>query len=206
MAAESKTVWKRVVLIALSMLMVLFLAYMFLRNNIHTVTPGALYRSAQLSPERLKRLIRMDHIRTIINLRGRNENMAWYRDELAVSRAMGVQHYDIRLSSTHLPKTQQLHRLIDLFETAPRPILLHCQGGADRTGFASAMWMLMHGESLLEARQAYSILYFVHRPDSIGKQVIPLYAHWLKHQHYQKSTTSHFMQWVSVAQLGKQNK
>lgn len=203
MVTKSRTVWKRIAVIALLVLMVLFLLYMLLRNNIHTVSSGAIYRSAQLSPSRLKRLIRADHIRTIINLRGANPKMDWYRDEVSVSQAMDVQHYDIRLSSTHLPASKQLRRLVELFQTAPKPILLHCQGGADRTGFASAMWLLLRGYPVPEARQAFSILYFVHRPDSIGKQVILFYSRWLGLRHYNESNSLHFIEWASSTQLGK---
>jgi len=203
MEAKSKTVLKRIAMAALVLLLMFFLLYMLLRNNIHTIMPGAIYRSAQLSPARLKRLIRQDHIRTVINLRGSNPRFAWYRDELSVSRSMGVQHYDIRFSSTHLPSSKQLQRLVELFQTIPKPILLHCQGGADRTGFASAIWLLMQGRSLLEAKQAFSILYFVHRPDSIGKQVVPIYAHWLK-QHHHKTSATYFMEWAASVRLGNQ--
>lgn len=202
MAAKLKTVLKRISLMALAVLMTLFLTYMLLRNNIHAVTPGVVYRSAQLSPSRLKRLIQEDGIRTIINLRGSNPKSEWYQDELSVARSMDVNHYDIKLSSTHLPNTKQLRRLVRLFQTAPKPILLHCQGGADRTGFASAVWLLMQGYSLTEAKQAFSILYFVHRSDSIGKQFIPIYAHWLKQHHY-KSNAAHFKSWVAGVRLDR---
>jgi len=201
MMMKSKTVLKRVAISVLMVLMALFLAYMVLRNNIHEVNSHEFYRSAQLSPSRLKRLIRTDHIRAIINLRGANPQADWYRDELSVSRAVGVQHYDIRLSARHLPTVKQLRRLIELYRTAPKPILIHCQGGADRTGFAASMWLLMHGYSLLDAKRAFSLLYFVHRSDSIGKQVFPIYVHWLQRHHY-KTSAQHFLQWKRTTQLG----
>ena len=200
MASKSKTWLKHIIISVLAILMLLFLTYLVLRNNIHTVTPGAVYRSAQLAPSRLKRLVHQDHIRTIINLRGSSPGFDWYRDELSVSRSMGVAHYDIKLSSTKLPRPAQLQRLIHLFRTAPKPILLHCQGGADRTGFAVAMWLLMQGHSLVEARQAFSLLYFVHRRDSVGKQVVPLYSAWLKQHHY-KTNSRHFLQWALSTKL-----
>ena len=62
-------------------------------------------------------------------------------DELDISKQMGVEHYDIRMSAKRLPHRKDLLKLIELYETAPRPILIHCQGGADRTGEASAMYM-----------------------------------------------------------------
>lgn len=202
MVAKLKTTLQRISLAILIVVMTLFLTYMLLRNNIHAVTPGMVYRSAQLSPSRLKRLIEDDGIRTIINLRGANPQFEWYQDELSVARSMGVQHYDIKLSSTHLPTNKQLKRLVQLLEIAPKPILLHCQGGADRTGFASAVWLLLQGYPLTEAEQAFSILYFVHRSDSIGKQFTPIYRRWLK-QHHFKTNAVHFKNWITTVRLDR---
>lgn len=202
MPARAKRYIKRTLIAMFSLLLILSLLFLSFRDNIHTVTPGKLYRSAQLSPSRLERLIQSDRIRTVINLRGPNPHFDWYRDEVSVSRSMGVQHYDVQLSSTHLPNAEQLRRLITLFQTVPKPILLHCQGGADRTGFAVAMWLLMQGHSVQEAKKAYSILYFVHDPKSIGKQAVPMYQRWLS-QHGFKTNKDHFLQWVAVTKLGR---
>lgn len=45
------------------------------------VIPGELYRSVQLSPERLKTYVRANGICTIINLRGENTKLDWYNQE-----------------------------------------------------------------------------------------------------------------------------
>lgn len=39
-------------------------------GNIHTVVPGQVYRSAQLTGSTLEHVLSTDHIRTVINLRG----------------------------------------------------------------------------------------------------------------------------------------
>ncbi len=198
---KKRLTWrKRVVWIAFILMMLIFLPYLLLRNNVHTVLAGKLYRSAQLTPGYLRRLIQQDHIRTIINLRGANPQFNWYRDEVSVSHVMGVEHYDIAFSAHELPELKQLQRLIALFQIVPKPILIHCASGADRTGFATAMWLLMNNHSLAEARHAFSMVYFVHRSDSVGKQVIALYDRWLK-QHRYKNNTTHFMTWVATTQL-----
>lgn len=201
MAVKTKTLVKRIGITLLVIVLSLFLVYLSLRNNIHTVTPNQLYRSAQLSPERLERLVRQRNIKTVINLRSFNPQHEWYRDEVSVSQLMGINHYDISLSAYHLPEPAQLKRLIQLLQTAQRPILVHCQGGADRTGFAVAMWILMNGGSLIQAEHAFSPWYFVVRSDSLGKLVLPIYIKWLKKRQYE-TNSQHFLQWVSEAQLG----
>ena len=118
-----------------------------------------------------------------------------------MSRILGVNHYDVSLSATHLLTLAQFHYLILLLQTAPKPILIHCEGGADRTGFAVAMWRLMQGDSLLKAKRAFSIRYFVHWKNSLGKQVLPIYERWLGRHHY-KTSSEHFMQWVLSTKLG----
>jgi hypothetical protein len=40
-----------------------------------------------------------------------------------------------------LPRRQDLIALLDAYRFAPRPILIHCRAGADRTGEASAIYL-----------------------------------------------------------------
>ncbi len=195
--------WKRVGIALLVFIMLLFLCFLIFRGNIHSVVMHEAYRSAQLPPSRLEHLIRSKHIRTIINLRGPNPQYQWYRDEVQVSRVMGVKHYDIQLSSTQLPKPKQLRRLIHLFQTAPRPILFHCQGGADRTGFAASMFVLLQGHSIEYAQNEFSWVYHVKSPRSIGKLVLPHYINWLKKKDL-KTNRKNFLDWVKTTTLSGQ--
>src|SRR6185295_18103659 len=67
-----------------------------LTGNIHAVEPGVVYRSGQLGAAQLAKEIRSNGIKSIINLRGTSPEQAWYKDELAVSSALDVRHYDLR--------------------------------------------------------------------------------------------------------------
>lgn len=113
-------------------------------KNIHTVDKGKLYRSAQLSYNQFARTIEKYNIKTIINLRGESPKKDWYRDEIQVSKKYGVQHFDIGMSARRIPHAKDLRKLLELFETAPKPILIHCAGGADRTGEASALYRMIY--------------------------------------------------------------
>lgn len=111
-----------------------------LTGNIHEVEPGALYRSAQLGRGALSEVIQDYHIRSVINLRGINPEAPWYSGELAVSRALGVTHYDFPMSANDMVAPAMMARLAALLRSAPKPVLIHCQSGADRSGLAAALY------------------------------------------------------------------
>lgn len=111
-----------------------------LRGNLHEVLPGELYRSATLTPERLKAVIARAGIRTIINLRGGTED-EWHRDEAATAAAAGVRLVDLSWSADRALTDAQVARFLAAAESAARPILIHCRSGADRTGLASALYL-----------------------------------------------------------------
>jgi uncharacterized protein (TIGR01244 family) len=119
-----------------------FAAWRVSVHNEAVVEPARLYRSAQLSPADLRGEIAQNGIRTVINLRGENKDATWYQDELAICRDQGVQHVDVRLSAKQLPPPAELDKLLDALQNAPRPILVHCRSGSDRTGLAACIFLI----------------------------------------------------------------
>ena len=113
-------------------------------GNCRVVVPGVLYRSAQLTGSNLKRELESNHIKSEINLRGDCSGASWYEDELAQCRSEGVSHADVSLSATHLPPPDQVRRLVNIFDHFPKPMLVHCMGGADRSGLASALFVAIY--------------------------------------------------------------
>lgn len=120
------------------------IAYSLLSDNFHIVDPGNLYRSKQLSSKRLASYIKKYGIKTIINLRGEHAQKKWWRKELAISEKHNVLLYNIPMTAKKLTEKEKLQELLSIYKNAPRPILIHCQGGADRTGEAAAIWKLEH--------------------------------------------------------------
>lgn len=110
--------------------------------NLHEIHAGKLWRSAQLTGEELEQVIEEQGIKTILNLRGAHPDEDWYVAEREVAAREGVELVDIKMSAHHLPHREALLRLLDTFRDAPRPILVHCRAGADRTGEACAIYQM----------------------------------------------------------------
>lgn len=137
-----------------------YFLYMEEQGNFHSITEGEAYRSAQLDRDELDYYIKKYNIRSIINLRGRNLNESWYREEIEVSAERKVAHYDLSLSAGREPSGEDVRKLMEMFKHAPRPVLIHCQAGADRSGLAAAMWkVVVDKRPKPEARKQLSILY-----------------------------------------------
>ncbi len=128
-------------------------------GNIHTVMPGAFYRSAQLSAADLDRVIKADGIKTILNLRGDNTGTDWYDDEVIVSKRDGVKHLDFAMSARQPLTRNEMLAVIKMIDQAPKPILVHCKSGADRTGLVSALYRVSQGQPASAARSELSIRY-----------------------------------------------
>ncbi len=131
-----------------------------LTGNIHIVAEGKVWRSAQLSPDSLKRVLSDHGIKTVINLRGNHPEEEWYRAERAATDALGVRHVSLPLSATIEPDDATLTALVSLMRQAEQPILIHCEAGADRSGLASALYrLIIEGDTPADASAQLSFRY-----------------------------------------------
>lgn len=159
-----------------------YVYYVLLGSNFHTVIPGQVYRSAQLSAAALEQFIRAKHIRTVVNLRGCCDPETWYRDEGRVTLRNNVSLEDLGFSACRLPSSITLRQLLEVIDRSDYPILFHCHKGSDRTGMASAITLLLRTDTPLEeARQQLGFRYG-HLP--LGRTVyidrfFDLYQEWL---------------------------
>ena len=126
---------------ALVMAVAAYALVMDLRNNFYAVIPNEFYRSGQISAGDVAFYKEKYGIRSIINLRGENTGSKWYDTEINEAKAAGVTHIDYRMSSKHILPREESLRLIALMRDAPKPVLVHCNGGANRTSLASALYL-----------------------------------------------------------------
>lgn len=118
-----------------------YLGALQLTGNFNTVVAGEFYRSGQLAPTQIANYTKRYGIKTIINLRGDNTGSAWYDTEVAEARRLNVTHVNFGISARRELTGPQAAALIDLMKNAEKPILIHCQAGADRSGLASALYL-----------------------------------------------------------------
>ena len=117
-----------------------------------------LVRMAQPSEEDLQEAIEEDGIKSILNLRGPNAGKDWYDTEFAFAADNDLTMHSVRLSKNRLPTEEQLADLIRIYKTAEYPMLVHCQGGADRTGFGVTVYRLVVlNEPLDEALDSFTL-------------------------------------------------
>jgi len=149
------------------------------QGNFHQITEGQAYRSAQLDGDELKYCINKYGIKSILNLRGKDPEEKWYAEEKKISSEYGVRHYDLALSAYREPTGEETRILTELIKSAPRPVLIHCQAGADRTGLASAMWkVIVDNDSKAEAAGQLSVLYG-HMPFGPASAMDDFFEKWL---------------------------
>ena len=106
----------------------------FARVNNH------LFRGAQPNSDGIKSLARWG-VRTIINLRMTND--VWSAEE-AEARALGITYTNVPMSGIGRPTDQQVANVLSIIETDTKPVFVHCQHGADRTGTIIACYRIRH--------------------------------------------------------------
>ena len=134
--------------------------------NFHWVVPGECARGAQAWAGGVGPFLERRGIKALINLRGRNDDLSWWKNETGGVQARGIAHLDAMLDSRKLPTQPMLMRLIEAFDSAPRPFVLKCSGGQDRTSFAAALY-LIHREgwaAVDKARDQYARFPYLHFP------------------------------------------
>jgi len=167
------------------------------QTNFHVVADGLVYRSAQPSPEQITRWTRQYGLKTIINLRG-GKDTELYQQNLAAAEQAGAKMEYFSMSAVRLPKRQDVRRLIEVLETAERPILIHCRHGADRTGVVSVMAaMAVAGQDYATARGQLSIRYLhvYHGTDRVGG-LLDHYEEYCRHEGLDTGGWEQFKRWA----------
>jgi hypothetical protein len=147
--------------------------------NLYWITPDVA-RSAQPYLGFYGLYLRSHGFRSVINLRGPNPGHGWWRREKRLAQRLGIAHYDVRLSSRHLPARDTLVDLVEAFERAPRPVLLKCSGGQDRASLAAALYLLVAGgtKAVKEAEGQCAAWPYLHLPKRRQRWIrrFPAYA------------------------------
>jgi protein tyrosine phosphatase (PTP) superfamily phosphohydrolase (DUF442 family) len=167
-------------------------------SNEHELIRGKVFRSAQLSQQKLERVIAEKGIKTVINLRGYGPDQSWYVAEANATHAAGISQEDITLSAKRFPPPSEVARLIDVLDRTDYPVLIHCAQGADRTGLASVIVLLLYTKATLGEARRQMLPRYGHLP--VGRlyvldRVFNYYEEWLGSQGEEHSP-ERFRHWV----------
>ena len=136
--------------------------YVRAHQNFHVVATGQVFRSGQMDAETLTRVIKERGIKSVVNLRGANSQHDWYRAETNATGQLGVEHFDFALAARREVQDQELESILETIRNAPKPVLIHCDGGADRSALVAALYLVE-----LEGR----------RPDVAHRELSMWYGH-----------------------------
>jgi len=123
----------------------------FVVHRIGVVEEGTLYRSAQLDPKKLAEVMDRYRIRTIVDLRERDQE-----GEKQVVEANGARY--VWLPTGQVPPPDVVKRFLEIMDDpSNRPVLLHCEHGVGRTGVLSGVYRMEYdgwdaARALKEAR------------------------------------------------------
>lgn len=128
-----------------------------LGENIHTVVAGRLYRSAQLSIPTLDRVIAEHGVRSVLSLRKADPPAPEVVQEQDHLQAIRMEHENVPLSPQKLPRPEALAQILARFDQGPYPMLVHCEEGADRTGLAVVIWLVVYDQRTVADARAQEL-------------------------------------------------
>ena len=151
------TTWRRRLRAWLDMIVVDHGFFRIIYLNRHQVS-DKFWRAAQPTPGQIRDAAH-DGVKTIINLRGGREFGSWPL-EREICAEQGLQLVDFVIRSRGAPDPERIASAKTFFEGLSYPVLAHCKSGADRAGFISTLYLLVHEKRPLdEALQQLSWRY-----------------------------------------------
>jgi hypothetical protein len=166
-------------------------------GNFGVVDPGRVYRCAQPTAN-LGRILESCHPASILNLRGGKPSDDWYAAEVRETSERHIDFYDLPLSPVRRPRRNELLDLLAVLERCRYPLLIHCKSGADRTGLATALYLMARlGEPPARALDAFSLAYAhipIGGPEHLHEPLLE-YDAWLKARGV-SHTPGRFRWWV----------
>lgn len=132
----------------------------FIEDDNFRVVTADLYRSGQLRSTEWAESLEEHGYRSVLNLRGGKPGDSWYDVEQQFSAEHGLTHYDFPLSANREPSLDDMARLVAIMRAAPKPLLIHCKDGADRSGLVAGLYRVaIEGTSPDTARGQLSLWY-----------------------------------------------
>jgi protein tyrosine/serine phosphatase len=146
-----------------------YVLYRVETGNFHTVLPGKAYRSGQMDEAQWIDYLQTYAIKSVLNLRGEHRASPWYQQEIRVAEQLGIAHYNFGLSASREVDNATLETILGIMRQAPKPMLIHCMSGADRSGLIAAVYLFAIEGQLAEAAAHQLSLIYGHFPYLLSK-------------------------------------
>lgn len=144
------------IFLPLFILTFIWFGYLRIYGNFHKVDKNV-YRSAQLYFYNMPYFLNKYHIKSILNLRDIDKNSFWYKYEIKFSKNNNIKHINFPISANKRLSINKMKKLLNIIQNSPKPILIHCFSGADRTSLAVALYL--YNQKSKKPEKAFSILY-----------------------------------------------
>jgi protein tyrosine/serine phosphatase len=149
-----------IILLALVVHISGYVLYRVETRNFHTVVPGKVYRSGQMDEAQWLDYIHAYAIKSVLNLRGEHRTSPWYQQEIRVAEHLGLAHYNFGLSASRDVDNATLEAILGIMRQAPKPMLIHCLSGSDRSGLIAAVYLFaIEGQLAGAAAHQLSLIY-----------------------------------------------
>lgn len=167
-----------VALVALGLVVGGYFFYKGMTYQFETITPGKVYKSGAMPPDRLIETVQQYGIKTVIDLRHQGLRDALHPEEPtdiakerdALAALEGVRH--VHIPSRQVPTRESLEAFLKtLDDPNVYPVLIHCYHGTGRAMIYSSLYRAEYeGYSGEEARDAtHWIIYGSNFADGTGK-------------------------------------
>jgi protein tyrosine phosphatase (PTP) superfamily phosphohydrolase (DUF442 family) len=142
------------------LLLTLGLALFFLHRGVlifypREISPG-IYRATQPFEWQLRQWSRTADLRSVINLRGPNVNSVWFQKQRRLVDELGIEQVDLHFETFEYPPLLETRWFLRALDEMERPLLMHCRSGIDRSGWASAIVLILGGTPLENAERELS--------------------------------------------------
>ncbi len=124
-------------------------------GNFREVVPGVVYRSAQPTADQLARWQHQYGLKTVINLRGVDTDD--YAEEKRATAERGLTQIDIAWPQHRFLASSDVAELLKALDGAPRPVLVHCAGGVDRSGAVGVITAMRLGGADYRTAKAHLV-------------------------------------------------
>lgn len=150
-----------------------------------------IWRGPQPNPLHLRRLAKKG-LKTIVNLRGPTVYGSYALAKNAAQK-YGLKFIDLPIYSGSAPLKEHIHALHDLFQTIEKPALLHCKSGADRSGLAAVLYLVLSEDMPVADALKHLSYRYGHIKNSKTGILDAFFAQYINDT---KSKPMRFLQWV----------